>query len=505
MRLKLKQQQTFLSFALRTGITGSSQTPAANVDNNNKSAQYPLIGDNMRHSHTNNYKRRLIASVIALSMPLAGVASNETDAVPVSPDKIGSAKDFLTLTPDLQPGTYRNVDKVFNTRTFSRGENVSPMPLAAQPLTSVKYSPDGTHTYDIDDYVKRNNVAGLLLIKDGKIVLERYAQGNTDTSKWTSFSTGKSIVSTLIGVAIKDGKIKNINDPVTDYLPQMIGTAYDGVTVRELLQMTSGVKWNEDYLDPTSDFSAMFQCMVDGKNNCIIGVMSKLSRAAKPGTQFNYKTGETHLEGEVLSAALGGESLSSYLSRKIWAPMGMESDGYWLLESKNGQEFAGGSLSMTLRDYGRFGTFILNNGVINGTPVLPEGWVAEAGQPAPDSPENSQGALYSAANANPEPYSYPLGYGYNWWSFPNAEWPVWDGLSSSEVWGADAYKGTPVQNFPHLSGAFTAEGVFGQFIHVNQKEGLVAIVWSAWETPWIDPKEHETYSFLDAATAQLKK
>lgn len=458
----------------------------------------------MKHPHTNNYKLRLIGSVIALSIPLVSFASSVINAATVPTDDIGEAKEFLTLKHEQQPGTYRNVDKIFNTRTFHRGEHIYPLPAASKQLSSVPYSPDSVHTYDIDDYIKRNNVAGLLIIKDGKIVLERYAQGNTDTSKWTSFSTGKSIVSTLIGAAIKDGKIKSINDPVTNYLPQMRGTAYDGVTVRQLLQMTSGVKWNEDYLDPASDFSAMFKCIVDGKHNCIIGVMSKLQRAAQPGTQFNYKTGETHLEGEVLSAALGGESLSSYLSRKVWAPMGMEADGYWLLESNNGQEFAGGSLSMTLRDYGRFGTFILKNGVIKGTAVLPDGWVAESGQPVIDSPENGHGALYTASNANPHPYTYPLGYGYNWWAFPKATWGPWDNLTSQEIWGVDAYKNTPVQNFPNLSGAFTAEGVFGQFIHVNQKEGIVAVIWSTWETPWIDPKEHETYSFLDAATAQLK-
>lgn len=459
----------------------------------------------MYPSHLNKNKLRVIASVISLCIPFAASASNDTAATSPSTDKIGTAQGFLTLSPELQPGTYRNVDKIFNTRAIARGEHVYPLPMAAQPLTSVKYSPDGRQSYDIDDFLQRNHVAGLLLIKDGKIVLERYGQGNTEASKWTSFSTGKSIVSTLVGAAIKDGKIKSINDPVTDYLPKMKGTAYDGVTVRQLMQMTSGVKWNENYLDPASDFAAMFQCMVDGKHNCILGVMSKLTRAAKPGTQFNYKTGETHMEGEVLTAALGGESLSSYLSRKIWAPMGMESDGYWLLESKDGKEFAGGSLSMTLRDYGRFGAFILNDGVINGTAVLPEGWVAEASRPTPDAPQNQSGVLYSVANAHPQPHSYPMGYGYNWWSYPAAEWPVWDGLTDRTIWGDDAYTGTPVQTFANLSGTFTADGVFGQFIHVNQREGLVAVVLSAWPTPWIDPKEHETYSFLDAATAQLKR
>jgi len=425
-------------------------------------------------------------------------------STPAHSDKIGAAKDFVWLTPELQPGTYRNIDKIFSTRTFKRGNSVYALPQSATPLTLVKYSPDDVNTYDIDDYVKRNNVAGLLIIKDGKIVLERYAEGNTAESKWTSFSVGKSIVSTLVGAAIKDGKIRNINGLVTDYLPQMHATAYEGVTVRQLLQMSSGAKWNEDYRDPASDVSAMWQCILDDKAGCIIDVMSNLSSAAAPGTHFLYNTGETHLEGELLSAALGGESLSSYLSRKIWANMGMESDGYWLLESPNGTEFGGGSLSMTLRDYGRFGMFILNDGVVNGTSVLPPGWVAEAGSPAADSPQCGYGNLYSEANAGSDSYAYPLGYGYNWWSMPTPTWGAWDGLNDSDWWGADALMNAPSPNFPDLTGSIVAQGVFGQFIYVNQKENIVAVVWSTWKDPWIDPKEYETYSFLNAATALLK-
>lgn len=418
-------------------------------------------------------------------------------------DKIGTAKDFLNLPHELQASTYRNIDKIFSTRTFKRGNSVYPLPQSETLLTSVKYSPDGVDTYDIDDYMTRNDVAGLLIIKDGKIVLERYAQGNTAASKWTSFSVGKSIVSTLVGAAIQDGKIRSINDLVTDYLPQMHGTAYEGVTVRQLLQMSSGAKWNEDYRDPASDISAMWQCILDGKAGCITGVMSNLPRAAAPGTQFQYKTGETELEGEVLGAALGNETLSSYLSRKIWANMGMESDGYWLLESPNGTEFCGGALSMTLRDYGRFGMFILNNGVLNGTSVLPPGWVAAAGSPAADSPQCGYGELYSAANAGPDAYAYPLGYGYNWWSLPTPTWGAWDHLNDSNWWGTDALN-APAPNFPNLVGSFEAQGVFGQFLYINQKENIVAVVWSTWKDPWIDPKEYETYSFLNAAVAQLK-
>jgi len=428
-----------------------------------------------------------------------GCKKEESTPTEPSVDKIGSFKDLLWLTPEYQPGTYRNMDKIAFTRTIPRGNTVYPLPESTQPLTSVEYTLNGTKTYNIDDFIVRNQVAGLLIIKDGKIVLERYAQGNNAASRWTSYSVAKSITATLIGIALKEGKIKNINDQVTTYLPLMTGTAYDGVTVRQLLQMSSGASWNEDYRDPSSDFRVMFQCAVDGKAGGTMELLSKLSRAGEPGTQFLYNSGETFLEGELLKAALGGESLSSYLSRKIWANMGMESDAYWLLESDNGAEFGCGNVSMTLRDYGRFGMFILNDGVVNGTSMLPEGWTAEAGIPAADSPQLNYGALYL-----PEGYYYPLGYGYNWWLMPETPWGPWDYLSEPLLWGNDTIS-APSTYFPNLEGTFTAQGVFGQFIHINQKERMVTVVWSTWKDPWIDPKEYEVYCFMNAATELLKR
>lgn len=441
----------------------------------------------------------LIVSVLFMFV-VSGCSKDENES---DKDKIGSAEEFLDLPLEKKAATFRNVDKIFNTRAIKRGGSIFPLPESDNMLTSVKYSLNGVNTYDIDDFITRNNVAGLLIIKDGKIVLERYAQGNTEKSKWTSFSVAKSVTSTLIGFAVKDGKIA-LNDLVTKYLPQMKGTAYDGVTVRQLMQMSSGAEWVEDYLDKSTVFSEMFQCILDGKAGGIIDVMSSLKRVEEPGKRFLYSTGEAYLEGEVLSAALDGESLSNYLSRKVWATMGMESDAYWLLESPDGMEFGGGNISMILRDYGRFGMFILNDGVVNGTHMLPQGWTDEAGKPAGDSPQCGYEMLYSASNLAKYPYDYPLGYGYNWWAMPEAEWGPWSELSNPDWWGDYAIE-TPSVDFPNLTGTFEAQGVFGQLIHINQKENMVTVVWSTWSAAWIDPKEYEMYRFIDAATGYLKK
>ncbi len=406
-----------------------------------------------------------LASFAALLLAGAAVPANAPAPQAQAAEKIGDAAHFLMLPPDEQPPTYRNTDKVFPTRAFKRGSTVYPLP-SAEPITAVPYRFAGK-SLGLDDYMKRDRIGGLLVLEDGRIRLERYALGNTGTSRWTSFSVGKSIVSTLVGAAVKDGAIASIEDPVTRYLPQLRGSAYDGTTVRNLLQMSSGVKWNEDYTQPDSDIGKMLKCTADDKPGCILDFMSKLPRAAPPGTVFNYNSGETHLIGLILSAATR-KHLTDYLSEKIWSRFGMESDGYWVLESTHGAEMAAGSLSMTLRDYGRFGEFIRTGGGAGGERVLPAGWIAEATQPRSDSPQVGFGKL--------EPDD-PAGYGYQWWVMP--------------------------PQAPH-SGAFMAEGIFGQYIYINPAAHLVIVQWSAWPGAWIDANAEEAVAFFGGVVEALR-
>jgi CubicO group peptidase (beta-lactamase class C family) len=381
-------------------------------------------------------------------------------------EKLGDADHFLMLPPDEQPASFRNTDKLFATRTFKRGASVYPLQAASPPLTTVHYRFAGK-ALDLNEFMRRKRVAGLLVLADGQVRLERYALGNTDSSRWTSFSVGKSIVSTLVGAAVQDGAIASIEDPVTRYLPELRGSAYDGVTVRNLLQMSSGVKWNEDYTQHDSDIGTLLKCLADKKAGCILGFMSKLPRAAPPGSIFNYNTGETHLLGLIVAAATH-KTLSDYLSDKIWSRFGMESDGYWVLESQGGAEMGGGSLSMTLRDYGRFGEFIRTGGIAAGQHILPADWIAAATQPRADSPQVGFGKL--------EPGD-PSGYGYQWWVMPHRA--------------------------PH-SGAFQAEGIFGQFIYINPAAHLVIVIWSAWPEAWIDANAVETEAFLGGVVSALR-
>lgn len=256
------------------------------------------------------------------------------------------------------------------------------------------------------------------------------------------------------------------------YLPSLAGSAYQGVTVEQVLQMSSGVRWNETYRDPKSDRRQMFDAQLAERPGGILRLLASLPRQYPSGTHFTYSTGESHLQSELLHAATR-IPVSDYLSERIWARMGMESDGFWQLESPTGQEIGSSGLSATLRDYGRFGQFVLEDGVIDGERILPEGWVDRASRVEASS-HLAPGKLYDG--------EYALGYGYQWWTFPV---------------GAKALP-------EHDGGAFEAQGIFGQYLYINRKEKIVAVVWSAWPKPEMDDREEETYAFLGAAVKALR-
>jgi hypothetical protein len=300
--------------------------------------------------------------------------------------------------------------------------------------------------YDLADYLSLNRVAGLLILKNGRIALENYELGNNGTTRWLSGSIAKSITSTLIGAALKEGRIKSLNDPVTAYLPRLSESAYEGVTIRNLLQMTSGVKWDETYTNAASDRRQMLEAQISGRPGSILELMTNLPRANAPGTVWHYNTGETQIAGELIRAAVK-IPVAQYLSEKIWSKFGMESDATWWLDSPNGQEIGGSGLNATLRDYGRFGLFVLSGGMAAGEAILPEGWMAEAG-----SSKTVGGKR--------------VGYGYMWW-----------------IPGASPNSSEEISRDPVHEGSFVAHGIFGQSMYLNPRENLVIVVLSAQSKP----------------------
>lgn len=346
-------------------------------------------------------------------------------------------EDFLLLSPTDQPYAYRNVDKMFATRTIPRGSTCFDIPRGMEiaPL----YVTDGIER-GVEDYMRRTNVAGLLVIQDGHIQLERYALGLRPDDRWSTMSTVKSMTSTLIGAAIQDGAIGSLDDAVCHYLPALRGSAYDGATVRHLLTMSSGVRWNEDYTDRHSDVNRYSKSLGDKVPGGVLALMRDLAPDVPPGSRFLYNTGDTYLLGCLLSAATG-TTIAAYMADKIWARFGMEAEAFYTLESEDGQEIGGSRAGVTLRDFGRFGLFILADGVVGGTRVLPEGWVEAAATPSftLDPAVNSWGAT---------------GYGYSWWLDED--------------------------------GAMVAVGFAGQSLYINRRTRSVIVTLSCWPQPPFD-------------------
>jgi CubicO group peptidase (beta-lactamase class C family) len=358
---------------------------------------------------------------------------------PHANERIGTVRQVYdgALMPDLQVNTFRNIDRLFSTRVVKRGSTVYPLPRSENPLTSLTFISQG-ESYDLYDYVSLNRIGGILAIKDGEIVYETYQLQNSDETRWMSMSVVKSMTATLVGAAIKDGLIGSIDDPVTKYVSELKGSAYEGVSIRNLLQMASGVRWNETYTNPESDRRRLLEAQIAQQPGGMLEVMSKLPRAAEPGSRWNYSTGETQVVAQLVSAATK-RHLADYLSEKIWAKFGMESDATWWLESPNGLEVGGSGLSATLRDYGRFGLFLLNDGVAGGDEVLPTGWIEDASSP-------------KMVAENPVNYGYML-------------WPVPDSTGTTH------------------EGAYEARGIFGQRIYINPRENVVVAIWSARSKP----------------------
>lgn len=360
---------------------------------------------------------------------LAGGAGVAAGPVKLTPEQVAHFQKLaaeVLFWPDSQRDrNFRRMEQIFPSIRVAAGAHVHPLPQG-KPL-----APALGGDAAVDRMMDSLDEVGLLVLQDGKVRIERYRRGFGPGQRWTSFSVAKSLTSSLVGAAIEDGYIKSINDPVTRYIPALKDSAYDGVTVRQLLTMTSGVKWNEDYTNPNSDVARMLSTPEPPGENTTVAYMRKLPREAPPGTKWVYKTGETILVGVLVEKATG-KTLADYLSQKIWRPYGMEKDAWWEVDSGGGN-IGGCCVSAALRDYGRVGQFYLDGGRAGGRQVLPSWWIGQA---------TSNQADIGDPN---------FGYGYQWWTEAN--------------------------------GSYDALGIFGQMIHVDPKDRLVIVTLSNWPKP----------------------
>lgn len=349
--------------------------------------------------------------------------------------------DFLLWSPNIQAEGFLNWDRIFATRTIAHG---TPKPLARSAIELDVTYEHNAEQWGIDDLIRDEHVSGLLVVKDETIMLERYAMGLTADRRWQSSSMVKSLTSCLIGAAIHDGLIASVDDPVTHYLDDFAGTAYQDVTIRHLLTMSSGIEWSENTDDLHSDVAENYIKIIAARaKGRITEYLKTRALAVPPGTQYYYNTADTFLLGLILRTVTG-RTVSDYCSEKIWNPMGMEQDGFFILDGNDGDEIVGSCCGASLRDYARWGLFMLRDGVVDGQRILPEGWVSEATSTiAPDFSFNFEGirGLKTAATAA------HAGYGYLWWI-------NWDST-------------------------YEALGSYGQWIYVNPAENVVVVILGA--------------------------
>lgn len=347
--------------------------------------------------------------------------------------------DVLSWSQDQRDAAFRALDRL---PVLAKANETAP---STAPRALQQGAP--LDVPGIDQYMAGQRAAGLVIIQDGKIRLERYGLDFSAQGRWTSFSVAKSFTSTLVGAAIADGSIKSLEDKVSAYVPGLRGSAYDDVSVRQLLTMSSGVKWNEDYEDPNADVAQFIKVKPDPGMDATVSYLRKLPRAHPPGTVWNYNTGETNLVGVLVSSAVK-KPLTQYLHEKIWQPAGMEAQATWLL-GQTGHEIAGCCIQAATRDFARFGLFVLDGG----KGVVPADWFAQATVKQKDIGDPGHG------------------YGFQWWTYDD--------------------------------GSFAAQGIFGQGIFIDPKRNLVIASNANWTRATLGPEPDAREAFYKQVQALI--
>ena len=358
------------------------------------------------------------------------------------------AQSILFWDTEKKIEGFKNIRELLPTRIINKSDYPLSLSYGLDDFSDISYRYKN-NTYTIQDYINKFKVGGLIILRNGKILHEEYNFGNNQESRWISFSVTKSVTSMLLGAAIKDGFIKNVEEPVVTYLPHLIDSSYRDVTIKQVLHMSSGIKWNEDYTDPYSDVS-----LASGLNSLeLYSYLNKLGKSSNPGEKFNYNTGEANLIGGIVRSAIGN-NLSTYLEQKIWKPFGMEHDAYWVLDNDYSLELGGCCINATLRDYSRIGLFAMNKGITReGIAVLPTNWIDESTNP-------SNNLKY---------------YGYQWW----LDGPEYE--------------------------SFYADGIFGQFIWIDPSSKIVVAMQSVWHAAASQESMDHRRNFMIALIQKINK
>lgn len=341
---------------------------------------------------------------------------------------------------------FSNMNAAFLHRVIPKGD----APVSPLPQGEMLEMPDG-----YDAWVQARTVTSAIVLKDGAIVHEAYYQGTTAEDRRISWSVAKSYLSALFGILVEEGAIASLDDPVTKYAPQLVGGAYDGATVLNVLQMSSGITFDEDYLDYDSDINRMGRVLaLGGQMDDFAAGLTE--RFAAPGETWKYTSIDTHVLGMVARGATGRD-IPDLMAEKLIAPLGLERDPLYLSDGV-GVAFVLGGLNITTRDYARFGQMILQNGEWQGRQIVPAEWIAASTTP-------------SARTAPGQ-----IGYGYQWWM------PV----------GGHA-------------GEFLGRGIYGQYLYIDQDAGVVIVTTAAdrnFREPGIEAQNTEMFRQIVAASTE---
>jgi CubicO group peptidase (beta-lactamase class C family) len=371
----------------------------------------------------------------------------------IPPDPVTAMRQHW-LDDGINSFNFRNSAQIFETRIVAKGKVTWPLLQGAKT----------TMPADYDTWARRTYTNALLVIHDGRIVFEDYRNRTTPEDRFISFSMAKTITALLVGLAVQDGRIASIDDPVSKYVPELKGGGYDGVSIRHVLQMRSGVAYEERY-----DFGEKPSLAAQIHMNAIIANKERfadrattIGRTAEPGNRFNYATLDTAVLGWVVERATG-EKLARYMSRRLWQPLGAEAHGFWIADGPEGvgRELSGMGYNARLRDFGRLGMMLLNKGKANGRQVVPESWVTQQTTMIPFAASAALG----------------LGKGYGF-----------------QTWQLDSEPG-----------AYSAVGLAGQFIYVHPASNTVIVKLSHFPNPEPEGIIEETLKGFHAIIAGLPK
>lgn len=394
-------------------------------------------------------ERKLSPRVFSLALfagALWGSAANAQVTLPpseVDPDLVTARMAFGA--PPLNVVTLRSFDRLFESESMRASSRPWRIPNGENNF-SFNYRYDDK-SLGLDDFMKRTYTNAFIVVKDGRIITEHYRNGGDASTRYAVFSIAKSLVSILVGIAINRGEIASIDDPITRYAPEFLGTAYEGVTLRNALQMRSGVDFNED----GAPFFNFLETVIAGNQQRCADFIKSAPRAHTPGTTFNYSSPETCVIARVLERATG-KRLSKYMEQHLWQAAGMEHPAYWVLDGPRGggTAIANGGFNASARDLARVGQLMLDGGVTGKRRILSADWVARS-----TATDGEAGKKRSE------------GYGYQWWTLGEPE-------------------------------AFAGVGLHGQYLYVVPSQKLVIVKFSYWPTGWDEKLEAETLAAFRA-------